>query len=207
MTEETKVIKRFKPFILGKCQCGCGNDIKIITSIYQKGLGYWLKKYVLGHNPRNYPKNLPTREKHWRWKGGVRRFGKYITLRRKHHKYCDNDGYVLLHRYRMELMLGRYLTRKEVVHHISTELDENGLLNNDEDNLMLFASNSEHKSYELTKDMSRRICVICGACKTWIKITKEGKKYHIWHGDGYDKWLCTKCHHMVRYWIRKFSKI
>ena len=146
MTEETRVIKRFKSFVLGFCKCGCGNEIKIITSMYEKGLGYWLQTYKHGHNPIDYSKrNTLRREKHPNYTGGIRIMGNYLGILRPHHKFAYKSGYVLLHRYIMELILGRYLTKEEVVHHI-----DGNPKNNEESNLMLFASNSEHTIFENT---------------------------------------------------------
>lgn len=191
MTEEVKVIKVYESFFLGKCRCGCNEDIKIMTSTWEKGIGHLLQRYKSSHNPRNYPKNLPTREKHHNWKGGRILIGinrKYVAIRRKYHPFCDPMGYVLEHRYRMELMLGRYLTREEVVHHI----DGNGH-NNEESNLMLFASHSEHMTYERTKDMSKRRCEICGSKKTQMK-KRKGKLHVQWYGNENDGFVCRNCH-------------
>lgn len=145
MTGETIVIQRFKSFVLGFCKCGCGNEIKIRTSMYEKGLGYWLQTYKHGHNRQDYSKRkLLTREKHPNYKGGIKIMtGRYLGILRPHHKFAYKSGYVLLHRYIMELMLGRYLTKEEVVHHI-----DGNPKNNEESNLMLFASNSEHTIFE-----------------------------------------------------------
>jgi hypothetical protein len=182
MTEEVIVIKRYKSFILGICQCGCGKEMDIRTL---RGL---LRRYIPHHQPIDYSKI--SREKHPNWKNGERKNGKYMKILRRHHPYSDNHGYVFRHRYRMELMLGRYLTRKEVIHHISAKLDENGFLNDDEDNLMLFASHSEHISYEQTIDMTGRICRICGTDKTYIN--KKGRPK--WHGNDIDGRVCHNCY-------------
>jgi hypothetical protein len=53
------------------------------------------------------------------------------------------DGYVMEHRLVMALSLGRPLLRSEVVHHI-----DHNPANNAVENLMLFASNRDHKLYE-----------------------------------------------------------
>lgn len=45
--EQTRVLSRSKPFILGKCQCGCGEDIPI----RRKDKGH-LQKFRHGHNRR-----------------------------------------------------------------------------------------------------------------------------------------------------------
>lgn len=53
------------------------------------------------------------------------------------------DGYVMEHRLVVAQALGRPLTRAECVHHI-----DHDPLNNALENLMLFASNRDHKLYE-----------------------------------------------------------
>ena len=192
MTGKTKVIKVYESFILGKCQCGCDENIKIITSTWEKGIGHLLQRYKSGHNPIDHSKiNFPTREDHHNWKGGRILIGikrKYIAIRRKHHPFCNPMGYVFEHRYRMELILGRYLTEEEVVHHI----DGNGY-NNDESNLMLFATHSEHMTYERTKDMTGRNCKICGSKKTQMK-KRKGKLQAQWYGNENDGFVCRTCH-------------
>lgn len=62
--------------------------------------------------------------------------------------YCPSDpfskhGYVLEHRLVVEAKIGRLLTKEESIHH----LDHNRS-NNDIDNLMLFPTQSAHKSFE-----------------------------------------------------------
>ncbi len=116
---------------LNVCLCGCGN---IVTFYRGK-----FRKFFHGHNMRN-KRNIR--------KGYVIVYGIYKKILRPHHKNADKRGYVYEHRYRKELELGRYLDSNETVHHISRELDQDGLLNNDENNLMLFNSHSEHIKYE-----------------------------------------------------------
>lgn len=60
----------------------------------------------------------------------------------KDHPFKNATGYVLKHRLVMEKKIGRYLTENEVVHHIDGDR-----LNNDIDNLMLFASSGEHSKH------------------------------------------------------------
>lgn len=86
------------------------------------------------------------------WKGGVtlvHRKGNYP--RRERLVRCPpelasmarKNGYVLEHRLVVARAVGRPLTRAEAVHHIDHEPT-----NNDAANLMLFASNRDHKLYE-----------------------------------------------------------
>ena len=189
MTEEVKVIKRFKSFILGKCWCRCGRDVPIRTK--RRTLG----RYVSGHYPIDYSKRKsPSRENHWKWNGGRMMAGtnrKYIAIRRKHHPFRDPLGYVFEHRYRMELMLGRYLTKEEVVHHI-----DGNPRNNDESNLMLFTNNIEHMIYERenNSDMKYRICIKCGSDKTYVRI-RDGYKFLEWNGNKENGFTCYKCYY------------
>lgn len=79
------------------------------------------------------------------WKGGriIDQYG-YICIAKPKHPYCDGKGYIREHRLVMEKHLGRYLTKKEVVHH----LDFNKA-NNKIENLHLFTDIGKHHSYHL----------------------------------------------------------
>lgn len=89
------------------------------------------------------------------WKGGRMLEKKpghtsYWLIYRPDHPFANRHGYVREHRLVMEQMLGRYLTRKEVVDHI----DRDGL-NNDPSNLRLFPTNAEHLAATLTGTRQR----------------------------------------------------
>ena len=87
-----------------------------------------------------------------RWKGGrcLHQGGKYILLLMPDHPDADRHGYIREHRIVMERHLGRRLSRREVVHHI----DGNGQ-NNSIENLHLYPSNGPHLSEELSGRSSR----------------------------------------------------
>mgnify|MGYP001092778977 CR=1 FL=1 len=55
------------------------------------------------------------------------------------------------HRVVMEKALGRYLKKREVVHHINGKMDDNRL-----ENLMLFPNNKAHMSYHTEE--RKKIC-------------------------------------------------
>jgi uncharacterized protein YlaI len=180
MTEDSRVIKRFESFVLGFCACGCGTEINIRHTHY-------LKKYVKGHHMRIRKGKLSNG-----YKRGYYFSNGYKFLLRPRHKYCDSGGYVLEHRYIMELQLGRYLTKKEVVHH-KIPVEQGGT--NDLENLQLLNSQAEHMAiHNPKKDMSDRRCSLCGSDETYIE--KEFNTPH-WHNSE-NGLLCQKCYDRIR---------
>lgn len=63
----------------------------------------------------------------------------YVHLYKPNHPNARSDGYIPEHRHIVSERLGRPLTADEVVNHIDTNR-----LNNDPDNLELFATNGAH---------------------------------------------------------------
>lgn len=77
------------------------------------------------------------------WKGGVHNtYAGYRMISDPNHPHANRDGYIHEHRAVMEFILGRLLTRKEVVHHRDCNRR-----NNVSDNLFLFPSVSAHTSF------------------------------------------------------------
>lgn len=68
----------------------------------------------------------------------VKRSG-YTYIKTWGHPMCGKQGYVAEHRLVMENHIGRYLTKREVVHHINHDITDNRI-----ENLQLFASAGEH---------------------------------------------------------------
>lgn len=87
-----------------------------------------------------------TAENHWNWQGGrILEADGYVMIYTPDHPNANNKGYVFEHRLVMEKKLGRYLERKEVVHHKNGNRSDNRI-----ENLELFANNAEHKSFEMS---------------------------------------------------------
>lgn len=76
------------------------------------------------------------------YKNGRRRKTGYIYILNPNHPNSDNMGYVLEHRLVMEKHLGRYLTKKEVIHHLDFNRANNKL-----NNLSLFENKRLHTLY------------------------------------------------------------
>ena len=97
------------------------------------------------------PKKALKMEKNPAWKGGVtykRPKGnytgvKYVRCPKEFLGMARKDGYIMEHRLVMAQSMGRLLTRTEVVHH-----EDHNPSNNKIENLVLFATNGEHKRYE-----------------------------------------------------------
>jgi hypothetical protein len=66
----------------------------------------------------------------------------YVVLFMPNHPNCGVKKTILEHRFVMECKIGRYLTKKEVVHHIDFNKK-----NNEPSNLMLFKNQKEHVKF------------------------------------------------------------
>lgn len=180
LSEQVKVIKTYEPFILGTCQCPCSTELPSLITKRQKSdkIGF-LKRYIQYHSLRGKIKK--------------RRYvdeDGYVLIYKSSHPYCDSKGYVREHRLVMEDHIGRYLTVEEVVHHINKNKEDNRI-----ENLMLFVNHSEHVIYELTKDRSNCVCIICGSNKTHIRCENGRPK---WYGNEIDGWKCRKCYRRIK---------
>jgi len=78
---------------------------------------------------------------HFNWKGGrfVDKDG-YIQIYMPKHPFHNSRNYIKEHRFIIEQIIGRYLTNKEIVHHI------NGIVtDNRPENLYLFSNRNQHQ--------------------------------------------------------------
>jgi len=111
--------------------------------LYSKEISERMKK----NNPLPvmYGKDNPA------WKGGITMFKKkgnykyvkYVRCPQEFIGMARKDGYIMEHRLVMAKWVGRLLDRKEVVHHINHDPNDNR-----KSNLLLFPCNSSHKRFE-----------------------------------------------------------
>lgn len=96
-------------------------------------------------------------ENHPRWKGGRKKHGGYILIKKPDHPNKDKHGYIYEHRLIVEKQIGRYLHRWEIVHHIDKIRD-----NNIPQNLMGFKNESAHQRFESGKKVDLQNIIFDG---------------------------------------------
>lgn len=96
---------------------------KMEPTWFEKGQEPWNKgtKGIMKVNKTSFKKGSSGN-----WKGGKRKtkFG-YVMFLKPKHPFRTMNNYVLEHRLVMENILGRYLKRSEIVHHMNGIKDDN----------------------------------------------------------------------------------
>ena len=137
--EETRVIKRFKPFILGKCRCGCNEDIPIRSRRHKR-----LRMFKNNHHVRGAGNS--------KYRNGFKDspYG-YLLFRQKNHRTADVDGYIPFHRWVYEIMYQCSLLPWAIVHHLDGRKRHNVWWN------LALTDRRRHPSFHID-DMSDRYC-------------------------------------------------
>jgi len=78
-------------------------------------------------------------EKGHNWNGGISYSGEYVKVNNPSHPFSDKRGYVRQHRLVMEKHIGRFLSSKELVHHINRKKHDNRI-----ENLLLLPNKAAH---------------------------------------------------------------
>lgn len=144
------------------CSRRCNGKVRAVelAKHSHKGRGGWTEASYESCRQKMTGENNPA------WKGG-------LTYRKRKGAYADQsiryvrcpepllamarkDGYVMEHRLIMAQALGRALTRTECVHHANHDATDNRL-----ENLMLFATNADHKRFEHGQGIVPLWCGLC----------------------------------------------
>jgi hypothetical protein len=120
-------------------------DVAVIFGITQSAIHFVLKKY----NIKSHRKFIG--ENNSNWKGGVMYDRGRKLIYSPNHPYPDFLGkYCYEYRLIMELILGRYLTKDEVVHHINGDETDNRI-----ENLQIMSQSEHINIHKKQGDMKR----------------------------------------------------
>ena len=126
------------------CKCKvCKKEFNIELRRVKRGGGKVCSRKCKYKNLSNINSKNRTGADNSNWKGGKNKnnFG-YIYIYCPTHPHAINERYVQEHRLVMEKHLGRFLTRKEVIHHINGIKTDNRI-----ENLKLFSSVGTHGAF------------------------------------------------------------
>ncbi len=97
-------------------------------------------------------------ENNARWAGGRKKdVDGYVFIKMPQHPFADNHGYVKEHRIIIEKIIGRYLLRTEIIHHVNKIKDDNC-----PKNLMAFVSHQSHNQFENNKILNQNDIIFDG---------------------------------------------
>lgn len=176
----------------------CGAKISRKSTHCQKHVprtDEWRKKIGEANKKRQFFPNIRKGEEHHNWKGGkVKTSGGYVYIFSPEHPNKSSSNYVMEHRLVMESVIGRYLEKKEHVHHINHIRHDNRI-----ENLQLMTA-SEHARMHIKETReSGKINVPKSHCKHGHKF--EGDNiYYVKNGT------IRACRECSRIQARKYIK-
>lgn len=149
------------------CRCDCGREYLVQRSNLISGNSTQCRicaskyKTPVKHSIKSKEKNRLSHlgNKSWNFKGRIKTTAGYIMIYMPNHPNSVGGRggiYISEHRLVMEKHLGRYLTRKEVVHHINGIRNDNRI-----ENLILFSNLSAHQNF-IHLNKKTFICKFCG---------------------------------------------
>jgi len=158
---------------MGKCRCGCNEDISIRS-------GDYLQKYKRYHGIKGENSNL--------WKGGFlpNRKG-YEYIFKPNHPKSNSDGYYPYHRWVYEQHYNCCLLPWYDIDHINKNTHDNRVEN------LRPLTHQEHGSISARKDMSGRVCLECGMTEKDRTDSDIRKWYNYKNGH-----LCSICYKRLK---------
>lgn len=159
-----------------RIKCTCSVECQeMISSIQLNGMP---RKYAVGHGRGGV--------NHSNWKGGRVKMKGYWYIWVPDHPQSSKKGYVAEHRLYYEEYYNCCLLPYIELHH-----RDGNIINNFDINNLQPVTKSEHIRITHKKDMSDRVCLLCGSNETYMN--KLGCK--CWSRDPItqQEWLCKKC--------------
>lgn len=156
------------------CYCNCG---------------FTRPKYDKKNRPRKYIGRHNVKGKRaYNYKGGYIDASGYRRIRRVGHPFTDRKCYVREHRAIFEDYYKCILLPWGHVHH-----KDGNKLNNDISNLEGF-TDKQHTTHHNRKDMSDRVCLLCGGTKTFTHKHNNSQNWYRYK----DGWICSYCRDKLR---------
>jgi len=112
---------------------------------------YWMKKLGIPRRKGNQMQKGLFGELSQAWKSGRLNKNGYIIVYRPNHPFASKSGYILEHRLVIEKHIKRYLTKKEIIHHINGIRTDNRIKN------LVITNKNKHEKHTLIKIFQERI--------------------------------------------------
>lgn len=162
-----------------KCECGCGVETRRSPCAYHaRGIAKGdYNRFLPGHSAKGKFGKLATR-----WNGGTTISHGYVRILKPEHPRADCKGYVYDHILIVEAILGRFLPKKNEVHHFNERKGDNG-----KGNIVVCEDAAYHKLLHLRMralkacgDARQRRCTFCREYDSPenLTISKSGTVYH-----------------------------
>jgi len=175
-----RILKRSKSFVLGVCDCGCGNTVNIKTASCR------LQRFAYCHN-MIFLHKMGSESSHYKTGKFNDTRGYILTLQRDHH-FANNDGYVYQHRLVWEQEHSASLLSWADIHHKDGNRHNNVWYN------LTGMMKAQHTHIHSKKDMSNRLCIICNQ-KTYVTI--QGYERWFRHPITKQEWVCRQCYRKI----------
>lgn len=107
------------------------------------------KKFSDSHKEKMRIKKLGSNNNMWNGGKYINNKG-YVHIYSPNHPYKDSRNYVAEHRLKMEIKIGRYLLKDEVVHHINENPSDNRIIN------LKLMNRGDHQRLHISMKVKRR---------------------------------------------------
>lgn len=182
---EYSVLELFPPFLLGYCDCGCGQNLKTLKN-HNKIITHFLS----GHQVRTKDRRGFN---HPQYKNGrMKDNGGYWRITVPGYRGVDDHNRIREHVYNFQEFNKCCLLPWGTIHHIDHNKENNMPWN------LKGMVRGQHVQLHFREDDSNRRCFNCGSEKTYLEKSPkpEGMPRYHWRHLPWDKehWYCSKCY-------------